>query len=374
MDIISLKLIFENFFAFIFMVFVLVTFHELGHFWMARRNNILVEVFSIGFGPEIFSWTDKVGTRWRVSLIPLGGYVKFFGEMSLLTLENGQKKRPEVRSSIMERMFVHQPLSVRALVVLAGPVANFVLAFLLLFGLFVFHGQLQISDPQTALPQVQYVLPNSVAENAGLEVGDIILQIDDQVINSFNEVWSILTKIPGEDVTLLLQRGEQEVYIDLTVGAYEYPDGSVMGRIGIINQKVQYVRTGLVEGSIIAVRTVVGMFSSVVKGGVRLFTGEGALSDKIGGPLLMANLSGNFARAGFATFIQLMALFSVNLGVLNLLPIPALDGGHLMFYIFESVAGRPVSPKLYKLFFVIGFGLLLTFMLFITLGDIVRYI
>ena len=349
---------------FLVVITVIVFFHELGHYWVARKNGVRVEVFSIGFGTELFGWTDRSGTRWRISLVPLGGYVKMFGQVP------GDDDR---QLSDSERAVSFQTKSVgqRFAIVLAGPLANFALSILLFAGLFALVGQNQ------TLPQANEVVEGSAAERGGMVPGDLIIAIDGTAIDDFQDLQFIVSTSPGIPLSFTVLRDGQT--IDLVIA----PD-VVMGDDGFGNER-ETGRLGIAmtAGSVVVERLAPldALWEGVRETWVwiaRIFDFIGSIfegtqnSRDLAGPLGIAHVSAGIAELGLASLILFMAILSVNLGLINLFPIPLLDGGHLMFYTVEILLGRPLGARAQELCQIVGIGLVGALFLFVTFNDLLR--
>jgi regulator of sigma E protease len=352
---------------FLIILTLLVFVHELGHYWVARRAGVKVEIFSIGFGPEIFGVYDKAGTRWKFSLVPLGGYVKMFGDAGAASTPGGDvgEMSPEERAV----SFHHKALWQRFLIVLAGPAANFVFAIVLLAGLFSISGQ-----PYTPAV-VGQVIEDSPAAVAGFEAGDRIVGINGESIQRFEEVQRIVALRPGQELEIAVERDGERVYLQATPERIEQEDAlgntQEIGRLGIARSGMEYVRHGPVEASWQAVRETASLSVSTLEAVGQILTGS-RNADELGGPIRIAQMSGEVADLGIIAIIWFMAVLSVNLGLINLFPIPMLDGGHLLFYVFEAIRGRPLGERLQEYGFRIGLALVLTLMLFVTWNDLAQ--
>jgi regulator of sigma E protease len=356
--------------AFVIALATLIFFHELGHYLVARACGVSVEVFSIGFGKEIFGWNDSHGTRWKVSLFPLGGYVKMYGDSNAASAPIGlpHDVSPEERA----KAFWAKPVTVRSAVVAAGPMANFLLAFILLTGLYVTAGQ------PYAPPVIQEILPNSAAANANLVVGERIVAINNQQVNSFEEIQRIVRKSP--DVALAFTiRGmdDRDRDILITPAVKETIDtfGKVhrTGLLGVksaaIETRVLSFRQAVVEA---AERTWI-MTGDILGGLWDIITGVRSFKE-VGGPIQIYQVSGHFAAIGIASFVTFLALMSINLGLINLFPIPALDGGHLLFYAAEALRGKPLPERVQEIGSMAGVAMLAMLMGAATWNDIVRLV
>ena len=350
---------------FIAVLTVLVFFHELGHFAVARRCGVRVEVFSIGFGPEIFGYTAKSGTRWKFSAIPFGGYVKMFGERA--PDENGE---PHALSAEDEAVsFYAKSLGQRAAIVFAGPLANFLFAIVVLASLFMVLG-----EPSTPA-DVGEVIPGSAAEKAGLKPGDVFLEIDGSKIERFEQVRRIVQLAPGKSLAIVVRRGQQELTLTaIPDGVEETLFGSTqtMGRLGVSRP----------SGDRVFIRH--DPLTAVWKATVRTYVLTGSILDalgeivsgkrtakELGGPIRIAQISGEMAQAGLVWIIQFTVILSINLGLINLFPIPLLDGGHLLFYAVEAIRGRPVGEKAMGYSLNVGLALILCLTVFVTWNDLV---
>jgi regulator of sigma E protease len=354
-------------FWFLVVLTVLVFVHELGHYLVARWNGVRVEVFSIGFGPELFGWHDRAGTRWKVSAIPLGGYVKMFGDADPASMPSADIR--ERSAAEREVAFHHKRLPQRAAIVAAGPVANFVFAIVALAGLFAIVGQ-----PFTP-PQVGTVQAGSAAEASGIQAGDTIVAIDGQRIERFEDVQRIVRLDPGQPLAVVVHRGDQDVPLSVTPKLSEVTDRfgnkHSYGLLGIVGQGVEYVRYNPLK----AVARATGETADIVGGTLQAVWQMiiGARStDELGGPLRIAQMSGEVAQYGFSAIVPFMAVLSINLGLINLFPIPVLDGGHLLFYAAEAVRGRPLGQRAQEYGFRFGLALVLTLMVFATWNDLVH--
>lgn len=359
---------------FLFVLTIVVFFHELGHFMVARWNGVGIAKFAIGFGPDIFSFTDKKNTIWAFSIIPLGGYVKFIDDANPASM-SGDTSELESAGYDKSTFFANKKLWQRAAVVAAGPIANFILAVVIFTGIFFINGR----DILTA--QVDEIVPDSVAAAAGFQPGDTIIKVDDQLIESFSDLQrkvSVSAEIPL--VFVVIRKGEN-VTINATPAFREVDDGlggtQRIGQLGIqrsgnadaiINKRfgpLESVGEGAGETWYIMKRTV-QFFGGLI-------TGRESIN-QLGGPIRIADVSQRVAAISFTALIGLTAVLSVSIGIMNLMPIPVLDGGHLIFYALEAVRGRPVSEKTQEISYKIGFAFLLTFMVLVTTIDINRWL
>ncbi|HET7023291.1 MAG TPA: RIP metalloprotease RseP [Xanthobacteraceae bacterium] len=357
---------------FLFVLTLVVFFHELGHFLVARRCGVRVLVFSIGFGPELFGFNDRHDTRWKVSAIPLGGYVKFFGDENAASVPD-----PVALAAMTEEerrhSFVHQPVARRAAIVVAGPLANFVLAIAIFAALFMVFGK-----PSTS-PRVDAVQPGSAAEAAGFKPGDLVLAINGRSIESFPDMQQIVSTSAGETLEFEVDRGGLKVALKATPTLRESKDrfGNVH-RIGVLGitrssspEDTHFRPVGPVKAFELGVQRtwfVVERTLSYIGG---VISGREA-ADQLGGPIRIAQVSGQVATEGLPSLFSLAAVLSVSIGLLNLFPVPLLDGGHLLFYGIEAARGRPLSERAQEVGFRIGLAIVVMLMIFATYNDLLH--
>jgi regulator of sigma E protease len=340
--------------------------HEYGHYIVAKLCGVRIVAFSIGFGKELFGWNDKSGTRWKVSLLPLGGYVKMFGDASAAsTPDSGLLE--EMNEQDRKAAFHYKPLYKKALIVAAGPAANFLLTIAIFF-YFIMSNGLQSIDPV-----IGKIIPDSPAQTAGLEVGDRITMIDKTKIASFNDITYIISTNLGTPVDLSVDRGEEKLKITLTPKMFEDEDG--LGNkitrplIGIKSVDIKYQDVGFTRALGESVRRTYMLCESTLKVIGQMATGKRNARD-LKGPVGIAQLSGQAAEKGIHTVLWLIAIISANLGLMNLLPIPVLDGGHLLYYGIEALSGRPLAQKMQEYGFRVGFALLAILMAFTLFNDL----
>jgi regulator of sigma E protease len=352
---------------FVVVLSVLVFVHELGHYLAARAFGVRVEVFSIGFGSELFGWTDRAGTRWKFSLIPLGGYVKMFGEMDFAE----EQDRPALSADERKVSFHHKRLAQKAWIVAAGPLANFVLALVLLFSVFAFVGA------PSPLAFVGGIQPGSAAERAGFAIGDEIVSINGSPVAWFEDVRQIVMAQPDVPLRFEVRRGEEVLQLSATpVAVTEAADGAAPRRIGLLGIKpdtaqVKYQRLALGDSVVAAVERSVALAGRIAVTVGEIVTG-GKGAEELGGPLRIAQISGEMAQDGLVNLVFFMAALSINLGLINLLPIPMLDGGHLAFYAIEAIRGRPLNRRTLEYFFRFGLVFVLVLMVLATWNDLVH--
>lgn len=351
---------------FVVILTVLVFVHEFGHYLVARLFGVRVEVFSIGFGPEIFGRTDRAGTRWKFSMVPLGGYVKMFGETVVTgAAEDETGLSPEERAV----SFQHKPLGQRTAIVCAGPLANFLFAIIVLTGLFSTFGQ-----PFTP-PLIGAVQPGSAAEAAGIRKGDVVLRIDGGAIERFEEIQGIVRESPGIPLDVVVLREGAEVRLAVTPEFKEETDrfGNVrdIGLLGVYGGGRQFIRYGVPMALWRATHETVSLTGMILKAVGQIIVGT-RTAEELGGPLRIAQMSGEVAAGGLLPIFWFLAVLSINLGLVNLFPIPMLDGGHLLFYAAEVVRGKPLGPRAQEVGFGIGLALVVCLMLFVTWNDLVQ--
>lgn len=347
--------------AFVCAIGPLVFIHEMGHYLVGRMFGVGAETFSIGFGREITGWTDRSGTRWKVGWLPLGGYVRFVGDEH----HAGQGETALQESN--PRSFAGKPVWKRFLIVLAGPMANFVLAIIIFAGFFAAFGV-----PRTP-NVVMGVEAGSAAASAGIRPGDRIEAIAGQATPDFEDVQRVVSMRPGEAVTVRITRDGQPIEVRTRLGVHEEVDrfGNRyrLGRLGFFATGRELERPSAAQLLPEAAATTWDLTRVTVEGLWQIITGRRSVQE-LGGPLKMAQVAGQQASLGAFQFVQLLALFSINLGFINLLPVPILDGGHLLFYTIEAVRRRPVSVQAQEWAFRGGLALLLALMLFTTVNDL----
>jgi regulator of sigma E protease len=357
---------------FLFVLTIVVFFHELGHFLVARLAGVKVLTFSLGFGPELVGFNDRHGTRWKISAVPLGGYVKFFGDESEASTPSSEalaNMTEEERAG----SFHHKKVGPRAAIVAAGPIANFILAIVIFTGLFTFYGKPNMSA------RVDKIEAGSAAAAAGFQVGDIVTAIDNSPIENFSDMQRIVSIRAGEKLSFTVKRGDSIVQLEGTPELKEQKDafGNAhrLGILGITRASqpgdVMTERVNPATAMWLGVKETWFVIDRTLAyiGGV--FTGREA-ADQVGGPLRIAQISGQVATIGLAALIHLAAVLSISIGLLNLFPVPLLDGGHLLFYAVEAVRGRPLSDRAQEMGFRIGLGLVLMLMVFATYNDILH--
>ena len=357
---------------FLIVLSIVVFFHELGHFLVARWCGVRVLTFSIGFGPELGGFNDRYGTRWKISAIPLGGYVKFFGDENAASVPD-QVALEAMSHEDRRQSFFHKGVGQRAAIVAAGPIANFLLAIA------IFSAVLMIFGKQITTARVETVQAESAAAAAGFQPGDLVTAIDGKPIESFTDIQKIVSVSAGRSLEFTLDRGGARINLKAIPALREVKDifGNVIrqGVLGISRSMspgdvrtervspVTAVAMGVEQTWFVIERTMTYL-ADVVRGRES--------PDQLGGPIRIAQVSGQVASVGGIAFINLAAVLSVSIGLLNLFPIPLLDGGHLLFYAIEAVRGRPLSERAQEVGFRIGLAIVLMLMIFATFNDILR--
>ncbi len=361
-----INVILENLFSFIAIISLIVFIHELGHFLVARFFGVKVEEFSIGMGKKLFGFRDKKRTLWKFCLLPVGGYVKMFGDRNGASLMD-DKALSKMTKEEKKISFAGKNVYQRAAIVIAGPLANFILAILLFTTLFTMNGY------NTILPVVDDVMPNSAAFESGLQKGDKILEVDGDKIVEFDDLRAIISISADKELLFKIERAgqilEQKITPKNQVRTDIFGDEVKLGTLGVVSSQIEHHDLNLGQAFIHANNETYKSSIAIFKAIGQLITGQRSI-EELGGPIKIAKYSGKSVEMGITMVIWFCAVISLNLGVMNLLPIPVLDGGHLFFYIIEAIRGKPLSNKTQELCFRVGFSLILTLMLFTTFNDI----
>jgi regulator of sigma E protease len=352
----------------------LVTIHELGHYLVGRWFGVHAEAFSVGFGKELWGFTDKRGTRWKLSALPLGGYVQFKGDMNPASIPDAEAA---AQASAEERAgsFHHASLWKRALIVFAGPATNILLTLAIFAGFFAFYGKPVPGNPEEQLTVAEFA-EISHARAAGIAIGDRIVAVEDERIDDFRDLQDSIMLYPGRTLDITVERDGAEQSFAVPVRSVEMEDrfGNVskIGLIGIAPAAAgfEFEPQGVVASLGLAVDHSIGIIDMMVTGIGQIFTGERSVQE-LGGPVKIAKFSGEQLSLGAMAFINFAALISLNLAFINLLPIPALDGGHLAFYAAEAVRRKPVGPRGTEVAYRAGVALVLMLMVFVTINDLV---
>lgn len=350
---------------FILAIGPLIFVHELGHYLVGRWFGVKAEVFSIGFGREIAGWTDRLGTRWKIGWLPLGGYVRFAGEMIVADGDDQDWKR--LSPADQKGLFQSVTVGKRALIVAAGPVTNFLVAFLILMGFALAYGESRTP------PVVAGVETGSVAALADIRVGDRIVKIQGRSIGRFDDVYPQIQLRPGLPLDIEIVRGGVEIIKNVKPAIFQQKDrfGNVykIGRLGIAPPRPVMVTVSWADAPRVAADRVVSVLDWTITGIFQIITGRRSASE-IAGPIRMAKATGEMATLGWQDFVVMMSIISINLGFINLLPVPMLDGGHLSFYAVEAIRKKPVSSRAMELAFRSGMMALFALMIFVTVNDL----
>ena len=356
---------------FIVLITVVVFIHEYGHYYFAKKFGVGVTDFSIGFGKEIFGWYDKFGTRWKICWIPLGGYVKFFGDRNVFSQSEQKELIEKYKEEDRKKLFILKPLYQRSLIVAAGPLANFVLAILIFAMVNFFYGK----DMTPAI--IDEVQKDSPAFISGLKKNDKILSIDNKKVESILEVSTLINTSTSEIIKFDILRNDKQLSLLITPNIIDDVDyfgtpvkKKIIGiKLLVTNNKFERKSLGPAEAIYYSVKEVWFVTITSLNYLGKILTGSGDPA-QLGGPIKIANITGKVAEYGIIPFLNVMAYISISLGLINLFPIPMLDGGHLMFYFFEKILGRPLSQKIQEGFFRIGLFLLFSLMFFVTFNDL----
>jgi regulator of sigma E protease len=356
---------------FIVLLTVVVFIHEYGHYYFAKLYGVGVTDFSIGFGKEIFGFNDKSGTRWKFCAIPLGGYVKFFGDRNVFSQAEQEELLKQYSKEDQNKLFVTKPVYQRSLVVAAGPIANFILAVLIFTFIYMFAGK----DFTPA--QIQEVQIDSPAYVSGVKNGDVILSINNNKVNSILEVSNYINASTSDNIDLKVLRNNKEIILSVTPKIMRGEDSlgnkvnkKVIGiKIAPLNNELNRERLGPAAALFYAVKETWFVTQASLDFVIAMFKGKGDTT-QLGGPIKIAKITGQVAQHGLIAFLSIMAYISISLGFINLFPIPMLDGGHLMFYACEKILGRPLTQRTQEGFFRIGLFLLISLMFFTTFNDL----
>jgi regulator of sigma E protease len=356
---------------FLFVLSIVIFFHELGHFLVGRLCGVRVDAFSLGFGPEVAAFVDRKGTRWRLGILPLGGYVKFHGDGNGASVsdESAVAAMPEAEKSTT---FLAQKVWKRAAIVVAGPIANFVLAIVIFAGIYMVHGR------GVLIPEIDRVLPGSAAQAAGFVPGDIVLSINGAKIESFEDMQEIVQTSSDTPLAFVVERRGQQVSLVAVPRRRDVTTPVGTSRVGVLgveanataaNWHVQHY--GLIDSTKLATTETWFIIEQTGSYAGRLITGHES-TDQLSGPIRIAEVSGQMAKIGFAALLNLAAVLSISIGILNLLPIPLLDGGHLFYYAIEAIRGKALNERIQQVGFKIGLTLVAGLMILATYNDILR--
>lgn len=354
-----------NLAVFIPVISVIVFVHEFGHYYVAKRCGVKVVAFSIGFGKEIFGWNDTSGTRWKICWLPFGGYVKMFGDINPASAPDPNMQN--LSDEDKKNTFHFKPLPKKAAIVAAGPFANFLFTVIVLTFFFSHYGKV---DTPT---KVGEILEGSAAQQAGLLPGDVILSVDGEKMQNFSDIARVISLNQGTAVEVVFLRKNAEQTVQVTPQLEKVTDALgneiKIGRIGVKATEGNYQKLNILQAIPEAVKETYYICTGTLKALGQMVVGQRGLED-LGGPIRIAKYSGQASKKGFSTVLWLMALISANLGLINLFPIPALDGGHLLYYIIEAVQGRPLAEKFQEYGLRFGIAVIIALALFATFNDI----
>ncbi len=360
--------------GFLLLLGPLITLHELGHYLVGRWCGVKAEVFSVGFGKELFGRTDRHGTRWRLSALPLGGYVQFKGDMNPASIPDSEAI-DSADEAEREGSFHHAPLGKRALIVAAGPAANILVTLAIFAGFFMAIGQPVAKDAEQQLTIAAFP-EGSPAQKAGIEIGDRIVAVEGERVEKLMDVQQAVMAYPDQLLDVRVERGGRPLDFAVRTMSMEVTDRfgnpSRIGLIGIeaAAAETEFVRQGPLDSVVMAVEETGRMTAMMVTGIKQIVTGQRSVKE-LGGPIKIAKYSGEQLSLGWMSFVNFAALISLNLAFINLLPIPGLDGGHLAFYAAEAVRRKPVGPRGTELAYRTGMALVLMLMLFVTFNDLI---
>ncbi len=362
------QLILQNIFAFITIISLIVFIHEFGHYYIARLCGVKIEAFAIGFGREIFGFNDKNGTRWKFCMIPMGGYVKMYGDASAASNPDFDAAK-NFSEEEKKQSFIFKNVYQRIAIVAAGPIANFLLAIAIFTGLLFFNGT------NKALPIVDEVLEKSAAFEAGLQKGDEIVAINNKEIFEFTEMQEIIAVSAGKKLNFEILRNNKMIQKEITPKSHEsknlFGDVTKIGMLGITSKEMTHVDYNIFQAFCQGNLEVFRVSGAIFKAIYELISGQRSVKE-LGGPIQIAQYSGKTFELGLNVTLWFMALISINLGVMNLLPLPMLDGGHLVFYFYEAIFKKPLSQKIQEASFRFGLAVILSLMLFTTYNDLMR--
>ena len=356
---------------FIILIMIVVFIHEYGHYYFAKRFGVGISDFSIGFGKEIFGWNDKFGTRWKICWLPLGGYVKFFGDRNVSSQSEQQEIIEKYSEEDRKKLFILKPLYQRSLIIAAGPFANFFLAIIIFALINIFIGK----DMTPAI--IDEVQQDSPAFVSGMQKNDKILYIDKKKVESILEVSTFINTSTSEIIEFVVQRNNQEIVLLIKPNSVDGKDSlgnsikkKMIGiRLSTLNNEYERKPLGFTKAIYYSFKEVWFVITTSLNFLGKMIIGSGDTT-QLGGPIKIAKITGQVAEHGFVPFLSIMAYISISLGLINLFPIPMLDGGHLMFYFIEKILGRPLKQKTQDFFFRIGLFLLLSLMFFVTFNDL----
>ena len=359
---------------FLILLTIIVFVHEMGHYIVARMNGVRVEVFSIGFGRELYGINDSMGTRWKICLVPLGGYVKFFGDANLSS-NLPDEQLDKLSDEEIKTTFHSKNLKQKASIVFAGPFTNFIFAIIVFFGLYTIKG---VPTETIILPIIDDVIKGSAAYKSGFKKNDKIIMVDNKQVNNFNDVREIIISKPNQNISFVIIRNSMEINILSKPDLIEIKDNKdqnqYIGRMGFTAQyKIIYDELGIRKSFIKSLSDTYLYTIKTFEGISEIIIGKRSASE-LGGPIMIASVASKAADKGIESYLFIMAIISINLGLINLFPIPLLDGGHLMLYGIQAITKSPISPIILKFQMIIGMIILFALMIFVTYNDTTKVI
>ena len=357
---------------FLLLLTIIVFVHELGHYVVARLNGVRVEVFSIGFGKELFGINDSLGTRWKVCLIPLGGYVKFFGDSNLASGLPGDKLS-KLSAEEIKQTFNNKNLKQKASIVIAGPLSNFLFTIIIFFSLYLFKG---FPSEVKYLPVINSIVEDTVAYKSGFKKDDIIIVADNTKVNNFNDIKNIISSKPSQDISFIIIRDGKEINIIAKPDKVEVKgnDGlkTFIGRMGFTaKHEVIYKSMSTKDSFIMSLKDTYSYTIKTFEGISQIIVGKRSASE-LGGPIMIATVASKAAANGLESYLFIMAIISINLGLINLFPIPLLDGGHLLLYGVQALTRSTINNVFLKYYYGIGMFILLSLMIFVNYNDLIK--
>ena len=357
---------------FLILLTIIVFVHEMGHYLIARLNGVRVEVFSIGFGRELFGVNDSLGTRWKICLVPLGGYVKFFGDANLSS-NLPSDKLDQLSSEEIKQTFNNKTLKQKASIVVAGPLSNFIFTIIIFFSLYMFMG---VPSEVKYLPVINSIVEDTAADKAGFKKDDVIIMADNNIVNNFNDIRSLISSKPLQDINFVILRDGKKINIIAKPDKVEITSKdevkTIIGRMGFSAKSVVYYeKIGFINSFIKSLQDTYTYTVKTFEGISDIIVGKRSASE-LGGPIMIATVASEAANNGLASYLFIMAIISINLGLINLFPIPLLDGGHLLLYGIQAVTRSNINNVLLKYYYAIGMFILLALMIFVNYNDLIK--
>lgn len=359
-----------NSIAFVLIISFLVFIHEFGHYIVAKLNKVHVEVFSIGFGKKLFSRFDKSNTEWRFCLIPIGGYVKMYGDLDSTNISDKNQIK-NLNDNEKKSSFYNKSLAVKSSIIAAGPMFNFLLSLIIFTSFYSFYGKVE------TLPIIDVVIEKGSASEAGLLVGDKIIKINDKKIIYFADIEDVIFQNQNKKLNFLIERDNEQlnkiIIPKLQKSKDSFGNEIQIARIGIASKQTKIIDCNIVKSLTTSIEDIYKIITKTLSAINNIIIGKGKAHD-LSGPVSIAKYSGQSAKAGINTLFWFIAMLSINLGLMNLLPIPALDGGHLFFYGLESIIRKPISYKIKQSLTKIGLLFLVSLMIFSFYNDIIKIV